>query len=81
MLHNGTCPHENCVCFSLNQLPCHSGIINAMKATSFGGPGADDRQTLADIDKHAKAAPSSPQDRSSAKKRSLFGKSKKANNQ
>ncbi|PVG01151.1 hypothetical protein CPB86DRAFT_781727 [Serendipita vermifera] len=56
------------------------GAINVMKAASFGPQ--DHKRSMSDIDKHIRNAPDSPQDHKSAKKRSLFGKSKsKAVNQ
>ncbi|KAG9024676.1 hypothetical protein FS842_005427 [Serendipita sp. 407] len=48
------------------------GIINTMKAASFGAP--DNQRSLADIDKHRRSAPSSPDALPTAKKRSIFGK-------
>jgi len=51
------------------------GAINVIKAASFGVPEA--KRSLSGIDTHIKAAPDSPLDHTSTKKRSLFGKSKK----
>jgi hypothetical protein len=46
------------------------GMINAMKATSFGPTSADgSRKSLSDIDKHIKQAPDSPLDDTTTKKR------------
>ncbi|KIM31223.1 hypothetical protein M408DRAFT_327489 [Serendipita vermifera MAFF 305830] len=51
------------------------GAINVMKAASFGAP--DARKSLSDIDRHTHAPPEKPSDQGTAKKRSIFGKSKK----
>jgi len=51
------------------------GMINAMKATSFGPTHADgSRKSLSDIDKHIKQAPDTPLDHTTTKKRNIFGK-------
>lgn len=51
------------------------GIINTMKAASFGAP--EHQRSLSDIDKHRKAAPDTPLDQTSTKKRSIFTKKQK----
>ena len=71
MPHRGQFPHST---DKIRLQECR-GAINVMKAASFGAP--ESRRSLSDIDKHIKAAPDKPQDHTTAKKRSIFGKSKK----